>query len=161
GPNTVIVHGVAIDPAGFGRMAAAGAGLVWCPASNAFLFGRTAGIRPLAEADGGRDAIALGSDSRLTGAGDLLDELRAARATGCAAPAELVAMVTTNAARLLRLRYAGRFVVGGPADLIVVPRRGENAPESLLAARRRDVALVMVGGRPMIGEAAFAPVFTA
>src|SRR5262249_52643553 len=76
GPNAVVVHGVAIDADGFGRIAASGAGLVWCPASNVFLFGRTAGIRPLVDADGGRAAIALGSDSRLTGAGDLLDELR-------------------------------------------------------------------------------------
>src|SRR5262249_2978207 len=74
--NTVVVHGVAIDTRGFRRMAAAGAGLVWCPASNLFLFGRTASVRVFMEADSPRPPrIALGSDSRLTGADDLLDEL--------------------------------------------------------------------------------------
>src|SRR6185369_17030046 len=103
----------------------------------------------------------LGSDSRLTGANDLLDELREARATGCASAEELLAMVTTTAARLLRLRHAGRFAIGGPADVIVIPRHDGGIAESLLAARRADVALVMVGGRPMIGDARFAPVFQA
>src|SRR5262249_60984255 len=41
-PNTVIVHGVAIDASGWSRVARAGAGLVWGPASNEVLFRRTA-----------------------------------------------------------------------------------------------------------------------
>ncbi len=43
--NTVIVHGIAIDANGWRRAARAGAGLVWCPASNEFLFGDTARSR--------------------------------------------------------------------------------------------------------------------
>jgi cytosine/adenosine deaminase-related metal-dependent hydrolase len=46
-PNSVIVHGVGIDADGWRRVARAGAGLVWCPASNLFLFGRTAPVRCL------------------------------------------------------------------------------------------------------------------
>ena len=46
-PNTVIVHGVAIDGDGWRRVAEAGAGLVWCPASNDFLFGRSVTVREL------------------------------------------------------------------------------------------------------------------
>jgi cytosine/adenosine deaminase-related metal-dependent hydrolase len=38
-PNTVMVHGVAVDEHGGRRVARAGGGFVWCPASNAFLFG--------------------------------------------------------------------------------------------------------------------------
>jgi cytosine/adenosine deaminase-related metal-dependent hydrolase len=160
-PNTVLVHGVAIDADGFARVGATGAGLVWCPASNIFLFGRTAGVRPLIDDGAGGGSVALGSDSRLTGANDLLAELREARNTGCASVDELLAMVTTAAARLLRLRHAGRFTIGGPADLVVIPRHDGGVAESLLAARRSDVALVMVGGRPMVGDARFAPVFQA
>ena len=78
--NTVIVHGVAIDENGWRRVARAGAGLVWCPASNLFLFGRTAMVCPLVCGDhDARVAVALGTDSRLTGSRDLLEELRAAR----------------------------------------------------------------------------------
>lgn len=161
-PNTNIVHGVAIDSAGFRRIAAAEAGLVWCPSSNVFLFGRTASLRPLMEADRRRPpSVALGSDSRLTGAADLLDELRVARASGCASPEELLAMVTTAAARMLRSSHAGRLAVGSPADLIVVPAKGPTVAEALIQTTRASLRLVAVGGRPLIGEWAFAPAFRA
>lgn len=194
-PNTIAVHGVAIDANGFSRMVKAGAGLVWCPGSNAFLFGRTAAVRPLLDGLDGHEApapVALGSDSRLTGSNDLLDELRAASATHVASTRELLAMVTTNAARLLRLPYAGRLSIGGPADLVIVPNPGgvpgtgapgleaerEGSPQlpsrpeglhdaidaaaaALLAARRCDVSLVVVGGRPLVGNASLAALFHA
>lgn len=161
-PNTIAVHGVAIDAAGFRQMAASGAGLVWCPASNAFLFGRTASIRVFMDGDRARSgAVALGTDSRLTGAADLLEELRVARATGCASADELLAMVTTTAARMLRLPHAGRLAVGSPADLIVVPPLAPTAADSMLESARRNIRLVMVGGRPMIGDPGFALAFRA
>src|SRR5438552_77484 len=120
-PNTVIVHGVAIDGNGWRRVARAGAGLVWCPASNAFLFGRTAAIRDLLDQNGHAPTVALGTDSRVTGSRDLLDELRAARAAAPVSEEELLAMVTTSAAALLRQPRAGRIAIGGPADLTVLP----------------------------------------
>jgi cytosine/adenosine deaminase-related metal-dependent hydrolase len=159
--NTVAIHGVAIDGKGFRRVAAAGAGLVWCPASNIFLFGRTAAIRPLMEATAPAPAVALGTDSRLTGSADLLEELKVAHRTRCASPAELFAMVTVNAARLLRLPRAGRLTVGGPADLVVLPGGAAGAAAALLSASRRDISLVVVGGRPLVGVPPFAPVFLA
>ncbi len=161
-PNTVVVHGVAIDTEGFRRMADARAGLVWCPASNLFLFGRTAAVRAFRNADRARAAsIALGSDSRLTGAADLLDELRVARASRCASPDELLDMVTATAAQLLRLKHAGRLAVGSPADLIVVPPVASTAAEALLQTGRRTLRLVTVGGRPMVGDWAYGSAFRA
>src|SRR5690606_5176857 len=72
------VHVVGADDDGVRRLRAARAVVVWCPTSNAFLFGRTAPPALLAE---GMDVL-LGSDSLLTGEGTLLHELRAARALG-------------------------------------------------------------------------------
>ena len=170
-PNTVIVHGVAIDGSGWRRVAQAGAGLVWCPASNTFLFGRTARVRDLLDANGHAPGAALGTDSRVTGSRDLLDELRAAREAALVSPSELLAMVTTRAAALLRQPRAGRIAVGGPADLVVIPPLAErvclNADtahvpgDALLAASRRDVRLVMIEGRPLVGDRDLAPVFQA
>src|SRR5204862_8346648 len=40
--NTVIVHGVAMTRLQWVRLVETRAGLIWCPASNQFLFGRTA-----------------------------------------------------------------------------------------------------------------------
>ena len=118
--NTVIVHGVAIDANGWSRVARAGAGLVWCPASNEFLFGRTAPVRQLLDLNGQAPAIALGTDSRVTGSRDLLDELRVARDAESVTPSELFAMVTSHAAALLRQPRVGRLVVGGLADLVML-----------------------------------------
>jgi cytosine/adenosine deaminase-related metal-dependent hydrolase len=160
-PNTVIVHGVAIDENGWHRVARAGAGLVWCPASNAFLFGQTALIGPLTADAGPRVTVAIGTDSRLTGSVDLLDELRAARQAVSLPPATLLRMVTTDAAALLRLPRAGRLAVGAPADLIVLPPLAEDPASTLLEARRRDVRLVAVEGRPLVGDLEFAAVFEA
>ena len=160
--NTVIVHGVTIDENGWRRVSRAGAGMVWCPASNAFLFGRTAIVCALIAGPlEARVTVALGTDSRLTGSDDLLDELRAARDAAAIPPAALLGMVTTDAARLLRQPKAGRLIVGGPADLMVVPAFDSNPGATLLGARRRDVRLVVVDGRPLVGDPAFGAVFQA
>jgi cytosine/adenosine deaminase-related metal-dependent hydrolase len=161
-PNTVIVHGVAIGGSGWDRTAAAGAGLVWCPASNLFLFGRTATVRALLDAaDGAARRVAIGTDSRVTGSRDLLDELRVAREAMPVSAAELLAMVTTNAAALLRQPRAGRLAVGGPADLLVLPSSGLNPADALLDANRRDVRLVTIDGRPLVADPDLAAVYQA
>ena len=161
-PNTVIVHGVAIDENGWRRVARAGGGLVWCPASNAFLFGRTALVCALvAGHEETRVRVAIGTDSRVTGSLDLLDELRAAR-EALPLPAEtLLRMVTGDAAALLRQARAGRLAVGAPADLVVLPPLAERPAAALLEARRRHVRLVAIEGRPLVADPEFAAVFLA
>jgi hypothetical protein len=42
-----------------------------------------------------------------------------------------------------------------------LPDAIDAAAEALLAARRRDVALVVVGGRPLVGNASLAALFHA
>ena len=161
-PNTVIVHGVAIDEDGWRRVARAGGGLVWCPASNAFLFGRTALVSEIVGCeDEGRVTVALGTDSRVTGSRDLLDELRAAHAAAPLSADALLGMVTSEAGKLLRQPRAGRLAVGAPADLVVFPPLAENPGAALLEAERRDVRLVAVDGRPLVGDPEFAAVFQA
>jgi cytosine/adenosine deaminase-related metal-dependent hydrolase len=159
---------VAIDGDGWRRVARAGAGLVWCPASNDFLFGRSVPVRSLLDEDersrGNGDArvnIALGTDSRVTGSRDLLDELRAARDAAPVSAAELLRMVTTGAAALLRQPRQGRIAVGGPADLVVIPPFSPEPADALLRTARRDVRLVIVGGRPIVGDPDLASVFRA
>jgi len=177
--NTVIVHGVAIDGNGWRRVARSGAGFVWCPSSNTFLFGRTAAVRDVLDENGRAPAVALGTDSRVTGSRDLLDEMRAARDAVTVTPDELFAMVTTRAAAVLRQPRAGRIAVGAPADLIVVPPTVESgidgarplqasdgarrfpSGDALLAATRRDLRLVVVDGRPLVGDPDLSALFQA
>jgi len=167
--NTVIVHGVAIDGDGWRRVADAGAGLVWCPGSNDFLFGRSVPVRDLldstdraaGEAAGAPINIGLGTDARITGSRDLLDELRVARAAAPVSPAELLRMVTTGPAALLRQSKSGQLTVGAPADLMVIPPFEPDPAAALLKTTRRDVRLVMVGGRPLVSDPDLAAVFRA
>ncbi|MGE5245797.1 MAG: amidohydrolase family protein [Betaproteobacteria bacterium] len=159
--NTVLVHGIALDPDGWRRVVSRSASLVWCPASNAFLFGRTLNARVFLDERGAEGRLCLGTDSRLTGSPDLLHEMRAAAALGDATPAELLRMVTTAAAGILRLPDAGRLAPGARADLVVVEPTHPKAADALLSASRRDLALVAVGGRPLAGTARFAKVFRA
>jgi cytosine/adenosine deaminase-related metal-dependent hydrolase len=167
--NTVIVHGVAIDGDGWRRVADAGASLVWCPGSNDFLFGRSVPVRDLLDSTGRaidgdagpRVNIALGTDARITGSRDLLDELRAARAAAPVSPGELLRMVTTGPAALLRQPKTGRLAVGAPADLVVIPPFESDPAAALLKTTRRDLRLVMVGGRPMLSDPDLAAVFRA
>jgi len=160
--NTVLVHGVGLSPEEWTSVRRAGAGLVWCPSSNLFLLGRTAPLDRFLESDpGSRSSIALGTDSRLSGARDLLVELREARAAASVEPAELLRMVTGNPARLLRVPDAGRLSPGLPADLVVIPPLAEDPASALLALDRSRIRLVAVGGRPLVGATELASVFTA
>jgi cytosine/adenosine deaminase-related metal-dependent hydrolase len=133
-PDLLAVHVVGADPDGVSRLRASGAAIVWCPSSNLHLFGRTAPPELLAP---GIDVL-LGSDSLLTGAGNLLDELHLAREVGYLSDERLLDAVGAVAARRLGLP-APSLEPSAPADLVVLRR-------PVLEARAKDVALVMVGG---------------
>lgn len=148
--NTVLVHGVALAAGQRRRLIEAGAGLVWCPASNLHLFGRTAEVETLAAA--GR--LALGSDSRISGSRDLLDELAIACEFSGFSDAELEALVTERAAALLRLPDRGRLAPGLLADVLVLP-----AGLPLARARRADIRLVLIGGAPRLCDPDYAEAF--
>jgi cytosine/adenosine deaminase-related metal-dependent hydrolase len=145
GPDLIAVHGVGMDMDAVDRFRASGAALVWCPTSNRFLFGRTAPQALLAE---GTDVL-LGSDSRLTGDGDLLDEIRCARALGLIADTRLAGAVGRVAARRLGVPEPS-LELGAAADLVVVRR-------PLLEASAEDVLLVLVDGAPRVAHPDLAP----
>jgi cytosine/adenosine deaminase-related metal-dependent hydrolase len=140
--RTVLVHAVAIDQAGMKLVKRRGASLVWCPSSNQFLFGATIGQDVL----GNGVAVALGTDSPLTAAGDLLNELHAAGKLRRVSAADLFRMVTIDAARVLRLGHgAGTIVTGGVADLAVFDDHGK-APASALANPKGEGPQMVIAG---------------
>ena len=148
GPDTVAIHGVGLDEEDTERLLSLGAGLVWCPTSNLKILGRT--LDPRRRVDAGR--LALGTDSRLSGSRDLLDELRAARDASDLTPSELLRLVTTDAARVLGLRDAGRLEPGDPADLLVVREPGGDPRAALLSLVRGDLRAVAVSGVPRVAD---------
>jgi cytosine/adenosine deaminase-related metal-dependent hydrolase len=147
GPNTLLVHGVALDAPRRSRLAAAGAGLIWCPSSNLRLFGATAAVDDLID----RGRVALGNDSRLTGSRDLLEEIRVARDVGGFDEQTLESLVTDASARLLRLNDRGVLAPGARADLLVLPAR-----MPLSSAARGDLRLVMSAGSMRCGDLRYA-----
>jgi cytosine/adenosine deaminase-related metal-dependent hydrolase len=143
GANTVLVHGIALDQEQRMRLTRAAAGLIWCPSSNLNLFGRTAEVSDLVR----HRRVALGTDSRLSGARDLLEELHAAGEVCELDDRAMERLVTRDSARLLRLADRGALCAGMRADLVILPARAR-----LAALRRSDVRLVLIGGGVRYGD---------
>lgn len=156
-PNTVFIHGVAFCRAAAERVIGAGAGLIWCPSSNRFLFDATADVRAFDDAD----RLALGSDSRLSGERDLLDELRCAHETRQLSAEGLARTIGAGAAQLLRLEDGGRIEAGHRADLVVLRANATCPYDTLVSASRADVRLTMISGEPAIAESSLAGAFDA
>jgi cytosine/adenosine deaminase-related metal-dependent hydrolase len=146
--NTVLIHGVALGADGVQQVIASGAAVVWCPASNLALLGTTLDPRRLFDA--GR--LALGSDSRLSGSRDLLDEVRVAAAHSDLTPAELLQLATVAGSRVLGMDEAGGLAPGQRADLLVARDTGADPRAAFVELRRRDLRAVVVGGRPSIAD---------
>ncbi|MFO0640899.1 MAG: amidohydrolase family protein [Polyangiaceae bacterium] len=164
-PQTTVTHGTAFGAPEFARMAAAGMKLTWSPASNVALYGSSTNI-PLARAAG--VTVTLAPDWSMGGSQNLLDELRFADGWDNAhfgnvlTPKDLFAMVTVNAAAAVALAdKIGTLAPGYYADLMVVPRAGQDPFAALLAARPKDVRLTMVGGKILYGDVALRPLVPA
>ena len=140
-PNTVIVHGVGLGDHDVERVMAVGASVVWCPSSNLTMLGATLDPRRLADA--GR--LSLGTDSRLTGSRDLLDELRVAASCSDLDPRELLRLVTEGPRRAMRIADRGPLGVGARADCVVLRDAGDPY-ETLIRARRSEIAAVIRDG---------------
>jgi cytosine/adenosine deaminase-related metal-dependent hydrolase len=142
--RTVLVHGLACTPESISLINGRCAALILCPTSNEFLFHRS----PSLEFVRSLDTAILGSDSPLTAAGDLLDEIRFAHTrTGIDANA-IYAMVTNRPAEVLRLRGGeGEITPGSVADMLVVRDTGLSPAETLAQLTNDQIELVIVGGR--------------
>lgn len=149
--NTIIVHGVGLKAEDHQHAIDHIAGLVWCPSTNHYLLGQTTDVQLWAQSE----KLALGSDSRLTADGDLLDEIRAANQTNQLNAQQLFQAVTTWPAYMLRLQNKGTLQVGSHADIVALKTHPAhaNAPlQTLLETKRHHVGLVIRAGIPLYGD---------
>ncbi|HEV2471276.1 MAG TPA: amidohydrolase family protein [Chthonomonadales bacterium] len=146
--NTVLVHGVGLSHRDLDRVIEAGAAVVWCPASNLSMLGKTLDPRRLYNS--GR--LALGTDSRLTGSSDMLEELRVAERHSDLTAAELFRLATTGSARTIRMPRSGALAQAWLADLFLARDRGGCPYSQLLQLRRRDLRAVVRAGTPAIAD---------
>ena len=140
GRPLVGIHGIAMTEA----QADAFAGLVWCPDSNYFLYGKTADIPLLRQ----RTRVIFGTDSTLTASWDFWRQLRIARETGMVEDAVLWDMVTAGPARLWGLEGYGELSDGAVADLVIAaPAAGATGWDRVFALDPADILLVMRHGK--------------
>ena len=141
--RTVLIHGLALDARGAALLNEHRSALITCPSSNSFLFEKTLTRELLRSIE----RLALGSDSPLTSKGDLLDEICFASWACDLSDDRLFAMVTDEAAQLLRLHGGEGSLRGGAvADVIAVTQRAGSPAHILSELSWRDVELVIVGG---------------
>jgi 5-methylthioadenosine/S-adenosylhomocysteine deaminase len=156
-PSMVIVHGTALGVPEFAQLGAARARLIWSPRSNIILYGRTTNVGLALDVG---MTVALAPDWTPSGGPNLLSELRYGRYVSQAAMGgrlssrDLVEMVTSRAATAVDRPQVGSLVEGRYADVMVVPDRGCDAYDTLIDAPTADVRLVVLGGRPLYGDAA-------
>jgi cytosine/adenosine deaminase-related metal-dependent hydrolase len=148
--RAILVHAVGATQRELETIHRSGSSIVWCPSANLFTLGRTlpgttitAGI-----------PIALGTDSALTGCGDLIDEMQCAKTAAALTAEQIYPLVTSSAARMLRLNTGqGMIRERGVADLVAVADQGQTPAEALLDLRPE---LVMARGRVMLMSDRFA-----
>jgi cytosine/adenosine deaminase-related metal-dependent hydrolase len=154
--NSVLIHGVGLRERDVDRVIASDAAVIWCPTSNHTLLGKSLDPRRLCAA--GR--LALGTDSRLSGARDLLEEMRGIVTRGELDSAQLLELVTSRAASILRMPMRGSLAAGARADLLIVEDRGGGA-RSLAGIGRSQIRAVVRDGVPRIADPDFAEWFAA
>ena len=157
------IHCAALQPQDFAIMQAKGASVVWSPLSNLLLYGGTTNIKAARAA--GLD-IALGSDWSPSGSKNLLNELKVAKVANDAlglglTPQDLVAMVTSTAARIVKWdSLVGSIAAGKRADLVVISGSTSADPySSLINAAETDLVLMLIDGRPVLGTEALMGAF--
>ena len=144
------IHSAGLLPEDFDILAQQGSSMIWSPLSNLLLYGGTARV-DAARAAGVK--IGLGSDWSPTGSKNLLGELKVAwlysqqMLNGLFTARDLVAMATSNAARILKWEnLLGTIATGARADVLVIDGTTGDPYDALIHAKETDIHLVMING---------------
>lgn len=162
--HTVLIHGIALSAKDIAIIAKKQAHLVWCPASNWFMFNKTGNIAAWRKAG---INVSLGTDSPMSGGENILEEMRFAqklyprlKSDGALTDNDMVMMTTVHPAQALRLPKLGALEKNFIADIIAVDNRdGGDGYHALVNASLKDIRLVIRSGVPVYGDADFAPFF--
>ena len=133
----IAVHGVAMDV----EQAKSFHGLIWCPQSNEWMFGKTADTEKLKKVV----PIAFGTDSTLTSDWNVWKHIRDARETKKLTDMELIHSITSNAANLWNLN-TGTIEVGKIADLVIAEKKTADPMEAFFNVNPQDLLLVISNG---------------
>jgi cytosine/adenosine deaminase-related metal-dependent hydrolase/ubiquinone/menaquinone biosynthesis C-methylase UbiE len=147
--NSVLVHGLGLIAESAALLNQRGASLIICPTSNEYLFGCSPSKSLLSSIE----RLALGSDSPITAAGDLLSEIHFAYSIIGLDPRDIYDMVTSNAAAILQLQEGEGWIrKPGRADLIAVRDQHMPPAETLARLSLDQVELVSLAGTPQLAS---------
>ncbi len=160
----VFIHCIGFSEKDIEKTKKAGAAVVWCPASNMFMFNVTCKIRKILERG---IEVSIGTDSTHTGSINILEEMRYARSLyrkmyGEDLPArKIFEMVTINPAKAFRMSdRIGSLQEGKFADILLLRPRFEDPYEALVNADMEDIELLLMEGDPIYGSAKYEVLFT-
>ncbi len=164
GPGTVLAHGVHLTEGDVEMIAAAGAAVTHCPASNQKL---GSGFAPLPELLAAGVPVALGTDGAASANDlDLWVAMRLAAYTiaaragpGTVSAHDVLVMATTGGSRAAGTPDRGTIEAGKRADLVVLDAASPSLTPSydpvstvVYAASRADVRWVVAGGKVVVDD---------
>jgi len=162
--NTVLIHGIAFSKSDIDLLSQNQCNVVWCPASNLYMFEKTAPVKELLEK---KVNICLGTDSPMSGSVNMFQEIFVAREyyeryyDQPISDKLLLNMVTVNAAKAFSLNRLGSIKENNLADFIIV-NGDKKRPHSVIHQMNyEDIMLVVVDGKPVYGDESFIPLFEA
>lgn len=156
--RTAIIHGIGLTTRDVAVMAEKGAKLVWSPRSNISLYGETARVT---EFDRLGVPIGLGTDWLPSGSMNVLRELACAdefntiNLGGYFSDEKLWLMATRGGAQALGFdKITGELAEGKLADIAIFAKNGRKAYRAVIAASEKETALVLRGGKVLVGASA-------
>lgn len=136
------IHAVAMNT----KQAAAFRALVWCPASNQSLFGKTAPVDLLKK----YTRILFGSDSTLTAPWNLCEQISAAIDTNMLSAKEMLEALTVSASDAWAIKNRGFLQTGKYADMVVY-RKGLDITNGFPGIQGADnILMVIANGRVVL-----------
>lgn len=141
------IHGVAMNR----EQAREFEALIWCPASNFFLLGKTAAINELKTAT----KILFGTDSTVSANWSIWHQLREARATRLLTDEELMAAVSSSPAEVWNLNNTGKIKEGYNADIVIAKKQEQtiNDADAYFSCNPEDIQLILNKGRVTLFDA--------
>lgn len=162
--NTVLIHGIAFSDSDIELLAKNKCNVVWCPASNIYMFDQTAPVKKLLEKGVN---VCLGTDSPMSGSINLFEEIYIAKKFYERAYGEklensaLADMLTTNPSRAFSLDNLGALQEGNLADFVIINGNAAEPYRALTEMNYEDIMLVVIDGKPKYGDENFIPLFEA
>jgi 5-methylthioadenosine/S-adenosylhomocysteine deaminase len=152
-PNTLMVHGIALNEEQLKKCAENGTTICWCPESNFFLIGQTLDIESCLKYGVN---VVIGTDSTMSGGVNLLSEIKYTKNRFPDFPMkEIFKMITANAAKALYLPDSYGKLQETNTNLMLMRKQHDDEFENILLSESEDISLLIHQGIPIYGDAHF------